>query len=66
MKATTAIVTVAFTCVNQFVTLGFIYTCGIYQIVFLQTYSEEVTFTSWVMSLQLGMLCLAGMLLFYS
>ena len=60
MATVSSILTVVLTHINQFIILGFLYTCGIYQIVFLKTFQQGVTLTSWVMSVQLGMLCLAG------
>ena len=58
-------IVIALTCLNQFIGLGFVYTCGGYMILFLELFCKGPTLTSWIMSILLGMLCLAGMSSFY-
>ena len=60
MKPHVSILLVALTHINHAIALGFIFTNGIYQVTFLETFSKGSTLTSWVSSVQLGMLCLAG------
>ena len=64
MNCVEAVLLVALTHINFAIILGFVYTNGIYQIIFLEVFSRGSTVTSWVSSGQLGMLSFAGKISF--
>lgn len=53
--------TLTLTHLSHVIITSFSYTCGLYQVVFLDIFSRGVALTSWVASLNFGLLCLAGM-----
>ena len=46
--------------VTYSLTVGFIYSIGVYYVTFLEVFEQSAGVTAWISSLNMGMLCLVG------